>query len=113
MLPLKKCRELLPADCSDHEVERLRASAYQLADVIVAAFKEKPKHGDKAVTFKDTLELVPPDERYEIEERAAILQFDAGLDAASAERAAFTEFRNGKVRSNGESKTNNGQSELG
>jgi hypothetical protein len=44
--------------------------------------------------------MLPEDERYEVEERAAIMEFDGGLDRDAAERAAFSQYWRAKHRGN-------------
>ena len=44
----------------------------------------------KSPGFPDAVAMLPEGERYEVEERAAILEFDGGLDRDAAERAAFS-----------------------
>lgn len=43
------------------------------------------------MTFKEFLDCLTVEERYYVEERAAIHEFDGGLDRATAERLAMEE----------------------
>ena len=75
------CRRLLGhvgGGLSDTEVVGLRDQLYALARSAVAAFTEEAM----------VLGCLPPDVREEVEERAAILQFDAHLPRGLATRAA-------------------------
>ena len=118
MLTLEKCREILGDDCpkSDAELELLRDQLYGLADVAVEAFVEQRKrrkdarpaytggeigaidggngvgHVQEPVRFQDAVALLPEDEGAEVEERAAIHEFEGGLDREAAERAAFSDL---------------------
>ena len=44
----------------------------------------------KSVGFPDALAMLPDEDRYDVEERAAIMEFDGGLDRNEAERAAIS-----------------------
>jgi hypothetical protein len=69
---------------SDAEVVRLRDQLYALAQCAVAAF-EKDASNEPETTV---LACLAPDAREEVEERAAIIQFDAHLPRGLATRAA-------------------------
>ena len=88
MLTISQCRELLGENCpkSDDEVERLQEHLRQLADVVVNLSDMLLKHPERL------LAALPDDERWRVEERAAILEFDAGISRRLAERKAFTAF---------------------
>ncbi|MBM3859221.1 MAG: hypothetical protein FJ395_06180 [Verrucomicrobia bacterium] len=118
MLTLERCREILGKECtlSDSELELLRDQLYGLADVAVEAFVDqrqrrgkaspvayKPEiraidggdglgHGQDPVAFQDAAALLSPDDRAEIEERAAIMELDGGLDRDRAERYSFSDL---------------------
>ena len=122
MLSLKKCRELLPADSpeSDSELELLRDQLYGLARVAVEACTplrcrnsqhNAPDGARRAIgggardnepqepaRFFAGLASLPEDERYEVEERAGIMEFEGGLDRGAAEQSAFSEFWREKHR---------------
>jgi hypothetical protein len=81
ILSLPACRRLLGPvgdSLSDVEVVRLRDQLYALARFAVADFMEEAT----------VLASLPPTVREEVEERAAILQFDAHLPRGLATRAA-------------------------
>jgi hypothetical protein len=87
LLSLPACRRLLGhvgGSLSDDEVLRLRDQFYALAHCAVAAFEQDAAHEPEATV----LGSFPPDARDEIEERAAIIQFDAHLPRGLATRAA-------------------------
>jgi hypothetical protein len=114
LLSLAKCRAILGSDSpeSDADLSRLRDQLYGLARVVVEAVgpdqrrRHGPSHapnaarrafdgaagvGARPADFSDALALLSDDERDEVEERAAIHEFDGGLDRSAAERAAFSE----------------------
>lgn len=87
LLSLPACRRLLGPvghSLSDPEVVRLRDQLYALAQCAVAAF-EKDTSNEPETTV---LACLTPDAREEVEERAAIIQFDAHLPRGLATRAA-------------------------
>ena len=87
LLPLPACRRLLGPvgeGLSDAEVIRLRDQLHLLAQSAVAAFAQEACLEPEATV----LGALPPDVREEVEERAAILQFDAHLPRGLATRAA-------------------------
>jgi len=119
MLSLKRCRELVGNEyrLSDSELQRLTERLYEIAHVAVENFKPCPanrKHRHdqtkqkRAKTsrphsgsgsqgdYATLLALLSDDERYEIEERAAILEFDSGYSREKAEEYALREFRKHK-----------------
>jgi len=103
MLSIRQCRELLGDEASglsDEELEVTREQIYSLAALTIdaAANYQKRTHlrlvsGASASlpdpTFMDALKLVSDDQRVAIEERAAILEYDANLTRDEAERAAI------------------------
>lgn len=113
LLSLAKCRAILGADApeSDAELELHRDALYRLARVVVEAlpntrrekraprapngarraFEDAAKGKTGPANFSEALALLLEDERYEIEERAAIHEFDGGLDRSAAERLAISE----------------------
>lgn len=50
------------------------------------------EHVQERVGFPDAAALLNADDRAEIEERAAIMELDGGLDRDRAERAAFSDL---------------------
>ena len=110
MLSLRKCREALTGatGISDQELEVLRDQLYALASIVVACHAEDGKapqggladHADQpeggsqnpAAGFEDAALLLSWDERVEVEERAAILQYDGGFPRDEAEKRAVTDL---------------------
>jgi hypothetical protein len=98
VLSLQKCRVLLGTDCklTDLEVEQLRQELYALSDVVFEAFRTQRKTdsqtGPPAKEPASCISVIPNVERDEVEERAAILEFEAGLRRPEAERQAFGEW---------------------
>lgn len=110
---LAKCRTVLGNGCpeSDADLERLRGQLYGLARATVEAFLQTPRRDDaprplndagrvfggpggesRPGSFADALEVLPEDERYVLEERAAIHEFEGGFSRSAAELAAFSGF---------------------
>ena len=85
-MDLEKCRSLLPADLglSDVELERLRDALYTLAGVAVEGFLEERN------ALRSAAKAAPPSCETSVgearNERAAILEFDAGVRREQAER---------------------------
>jgi hypothetical protein len=118
MLSLVKCREILGCDSpeSDAELELRRDRLYAVARVAVDAyprlqhrkspqnapdarqktFDEVEKSGSKPAGFSEAFASLPDEDRYDMEERAAIMEFDGGLDRDAAEQAAFSLYRRGR-----------------
>ena len=98
MLTLQKCRSLLGADCklTDAELEQLRHELYVVAEVAISNFCVSTKAGsDNRSTSQNVsscLNAIPEGERPAVEERAAILEFEAHLKKPEAERQAFGEW---------------------
>jgi hypothetical protein len=89
LLSLPACRRLLGPvghSLSDAEVVRLRDQLYALAQSAIAAFAQDACDEPEATV----LGCLPPAVREEVEERAAILQFDAHLPRSLATRAAVS-----------------------
>jgi hypothetical protein len=87
LLSLPACRRLLGHvgdSLSDAEVLRLRDQLYALAQGTVAAYAEDAADETEATV----LGSLAPDTREDVEERAAIIQFDAHLPRGLATRAA-------------------------
>lgn len=98
MLSLAQCRKFLPSDLSDEEVDHLRTQLYALAEIATTEFLEhlhdrSPHYADDANQpgFRAALSMVHRDRHDEICERAAILEFDAGIPREEAELDAFRE----------------------
>ena len=97
MLSLKRCREILGADSPETEsdLELLRDQLYGLVRVAVEAIPQKPRKNSPPrppECLTEALALLPEEERYEVEERAGIMEFEGGLERGAAEQAAFSEF---------------------
>ena len=108
MLTLQGCRQLLheqPA-LTDADVGAVRDQLYTCARIAVEAFLDS-RRGDAARTtegktsvapavdgvrresrFRDAVALLPPGERVAVLERAAIIEFDGGVERDQAERHA-------------------------
>jgi hypothetical protein len=87
LLSLLACRRLLGPigdGLSNAEVIRLRDQLYALAHCAVAAFAQDASDEPEATV----LDRLTPDAREAIEERAAIIQFDAHFPRGLATRAA-------------------------
>jgi len=123
LLSLAKCRAILGTDApeSDADLARLRDQLYGLARVVVEAIRANgrlmrspraPNGARRAcddvakgqtapANFSEALASLPEDERYAVEERAAIHEFDGGLDRSAAEQRAFSEYwraKHGRVK---------------
>jgi len=96
MLSIGRCRELLGDDLRDRtdgEVAGLLDELYAVARAVAAQVP------DPDVRRRVWSEL-PADERADIIERAAIMEYDGGLTRDAAERAAIAQFcRDGRRRS--------------
>ncbi len=110
MLSLQRVRKLLgnQANLSDSNVELLREQLYVIADVVCENARTKGPTKQTAATesalvaansvgrshemFETLVSTFLPTEREEVEERAAILEYDGGLSRADAERMALAEF---------------------
>ena len=111
MLSLGRCRELVGKDCrlSDEELKLLAQQLYGLAHVALdglGATKNPPSKPDQPEagkfvqpngtehepSFADVLALLPEDDRYAVEERAAIHEFDGGCTRQQAEKLALDAY---------------------
>ena len=89
-LSLPDCRRLLGAagdHLSDDDLRSLRTGMYELARCVVDAF---PRHSNDTQTR--ALAIVPENDREDLEERAAVLEFDANMTRDAATRAAVTAY---------------------
>ena len=93
MLSLEQCRKVLGngAPPADEDLERIRRDLYALAHVAVSAFGSHHTV-DRPEPLKAALRLVPDHEQEALEERAAIREFDGGLDRDDAERAVVSDY---------------------
>jgi len=122
MLSLEKCRQILGVDApeSNADLEVLRDQFYGLARVVVEACprqrrQKRPQNApdaarreidggakvevpSKQAGFPEALAMLPEEDRYDMDERAAIMEFDGGLERDAAERAAFTFYWRSKQR---------------
>jgi hypothetical protein len=105
MLSLERCRSLIGPDrnLSDAQLEQLRQDLYALANAALESFRHREKRHNKypvgqnppplqKATVSETISLLPVAERNLLEERAAILEFEAGLNRQDAERQALLEW---------------------
>lgn len=100
MLSVQQCRAALGGrpDLTDNDIERLRTQLYAIAEVAVHQFKvdrDRPHEsktgvgsGPDALRAR-ALKLMPDDQRETFEERAAIMEFDGGINRDVAERRAL------------------------
>jgi hypothetical protein len=97
VLSLQRCRELLGEECpyDDAELEELREQCYEIARVVVDTRPQAVAPHTEPVFDK-----LPPGERVEVEERAAVMEFDGGLGRDHAERAALARYLHTKLRVN-------------
>jgi len=98
MLTLDRCRKILGHDSpeSDSDLEKLRDSLYDFARVVVEILPQRSQGSG----FVESIRFLPEDERYEVEERAAILEYDGELARNDAERAAFSENWRSRYKGN-------------
>jgi hypothetical protein len=87
MLSLEKCRSLLGPDCqlTDSQLEQLRHELYALAHIALDSFRDSKQ---PACNDTSLFSQIPPADRQEAEERAAIFEFEAGLQRQEAEHKA-------------------------
>ena len=94
ILSLPACRRLLGTageGVSDDDLARLRDQLYAVAHCAVGVFEVSAKYTAEATV----LDCLPADAREEVEERAAIIQFDAHLPKGMASRAAVSAYLTG------------------
>ncbi len=101
MLTTEQCQKILGDDVhiSDERLERLRDEMYAMADVVtdhLAAAAPARPGGCKPADFDAALALFPDEEREDVAERAAIMQFEGGVLPDEAERAAVLTAIQGK-----------------
>ena len=68
----------------------MRGQLYDLAGVVVDAAQNMPHLNCGGTDFENILDFVPDGDKEETEERAAILEFDAGFSRDRAERLVLT-----------------------
>jgi hypothetical protein len=96
-LSLATCRRLLGASgtgLTDAEVIRLVDQMYDLARIVVVLHEQH-----RGLMGDADLHGLSIDERAEVEERAAVLEFDAGMNRSDATRAALIPYLPVRTRS--------------
>lgn len=110
MLSLRRCRDLLTGavGSSDVEVEQLRDQLHAIAEVAVEGFIAKERvsatrsptearpHDNSEDARPAALRLIAEPERHAVEERAAIMEYEGGLDRDHAERRAVLHVVRGR-----------------
>ena len=91
MLSLEKCREILGESfqITEGELRELRMQLYDIAGVVVEA-AEHNLDVNSTSDFGSILDSLPDYVKEDAEERAAILEYDAGFSTDHAERLALT-----------------------
>lgn len=101
MLSIKRCRELIGAneEIADQEIERLRDQLYGLAavvtDKLLAESDTRQKNNHVAAQrghsyeYIIALNMLTEDEQDDVDERAAIIEFEGNADRDTAERQAI------------------------
>ena len=94
MLSLDRCRQIVGSESvfPDSKLKLLRDELYSLAEVAIDVLKEKTAEEVPVIRFSTLLERIPPNMRYEIEERAAIMELDGGMSREESERTAFRDY---------------------
>lgn len=92
MLSLTDCREILGADSaniSDAEMEALREQLYYLATVAIISLQANRGSSSSFSNLRPSLNQCCANTCMELEERAAVMEFDGKLSRDEAERAAI------------------------
>jgi hypothetical protein len=89
VLPISKCREALgqTSTLTDSQIRDLRAELYPLARAIMAAYLVGRRAGE--APSAQVLGALAPDLQVDVDERAAIMEVDGGLERDAAERSAL------------------------
>jgi hypothetical protein len=98
MLSVAQCRTLLPGagdGLTDLEVERLRDGFAVVAGLAL----DGARRAGVSRPGEEALDMVPSEQREDIQERAAIMEFDGGLPRDRAEWAAFAIVLGGRKES--------------
>ena len=112
MFSLERCRQILGRDCTldDVELVTLRDQLYGLADVLTDHLRNQPQFNGKDAleivepdVYQAALRLLPEIEREDVEERAAIIEFEGGVERDEAERQAIL----GSLQTRSEKKNRN------
>ena len=112
MLSIARCRALLGPDCrlTEEQLELLRGDLYSLAQIAIEGFRKRQEsndvtprtHGSSSqrtpLSTPSAISLLPRGDRDSVEERSAILEFEAGLDRDRAEKQAVLEWAGRKSR---------------
>ena len=104
MLDLSHCRRVLGASApeDDKTLESIRDDAYALADIITDAFfEERLLLDDPSMDnrhLERALSLYPEIAREGIQERAAIQEYDGGMERGEAERSAIEMHKSALLR---------------
>src|SRR5262245_1757272 len=108
MFSLERCRQIVGYNCGldDEKLIKLRDQLYGLADVLTDQLRIQRQINNlrdlqtsETNAYESALRLLPESEREDVEERAAILEFDGGINREGAERKAILgvlEIRNQK-----------------
>ena len=107
MLSLHRCRQILGSKAADSDdaIKQVREALYTLAHIAVDVYAKPPKN-IPVRDFEAALGQVPPDARDDIEELAAIREYDGSFDRDVAERYALGDYLTGfslKKATNGKS----------
>ena len=96
MLSLHHCRHILGSKAadSDDSIRQVREALYTLAHIAVDVYAKPPK-SMLVPDFEAALGQVPPDARDDIEELAAIREYDGSCDRDLAERYALGDYLTG------------------
>ena len=92
MLSLTNCREILGADSaniSDAEMEALRDQLYYLATVTINTLQADRGSSNAFSNLRLSLNQCLAERCIEVEERAAVMEFDGKLSRDEAERTAI------------------------
>ncbi len=98
-LSLDACRRALgnsSSNLSDAQLGKLRDQLYAFAEFGVDAYVRS----SSLTPQEDGLVHIPDDDRYDVEERAAVLQFDAGMTRSAATRTAIASHRRAGKQAN-------------
>jgi hypothetical protein len=88
MVSLQRCRELLGCDghdLSEPEIEGIREQILALARVALRAYSAKPLR-----EFSEALAGLDSVAQEEVEERAAVMEFEGNMSRDQAERLALS-----------------------
>lgn len=91
MLSVDRCRTLLGAHgyVPDSEISQILDLLYGLADVLLELTNDRDDSDGRTRLILDCLDV---DDRIDVEERAAILEYDGGLPRQTAEVIALEKF---------------------